>query len=114
MKIVISNELYDIPNGIGLLKTLYGENYKNLPEEFKHKDLKKSWKEYKGIPKNLYLMSKSTDLETIELAVKLLEKENIKYYNNFKNVYNLGSFTKELNNIKVFLTIKEIQWNNYK
>lgn len=114
MRLVIEKEEYDLPYGISLLKTLHGDDYNNLPEDFKHEEIKKCWEKYKGIPTKLYSMTKSTDVETLELAVKLFEEEKIKFFQKHKTIWNSGGTEKVLSSVKVFLTIDEQKWNNYK
>jgi ferritin-like protein len=111
---VIEKEEYDLPYGISLLKTLHGNDYNNLPEDFKHEEIKKLWEDYKGIPKKLYKMTQSKDVETLELAVRLLEKDKIKFFQQYMNIWNSGETEKVLTSVKVFLTIDQQRWNNYK
>lgn len=86
--IYIKGNLYDMKNGIGLAKTLYGNDYDKLPEGLKHEDIKNEWDEYEGIEQNLYLMSLSQDQETIDLTIEILRSKNIpfKYYERHKLV----------------------------
>lgn len=77
MSVIINNKEYDINEGIRYLKTIYTTDYEKLPKELKHKEIKDNWDKYEGISKKLYLMSKSEDKETLELAKDILEKENI-------------------------------------
>jgi ferritin-like protein len=114
MRLVIEKEEYDLPYGISLLKTLHGDNYNDLPEDFKHKEIKKRWEKYKGIPKKLYSMTKSRDVETLELAIKLLEEEKTKFFQKHNTIWTSGGTEKVLSSVKVFLTIDEQRWNNYK
>jgi ferritin-like protein len=111
---VIEKEEYDLPYGISLLKTLHGNDYNDLPEDFKHEEIKKLWEDYKGIPKKLYKMIQSKDVETLELAVRLLEKDKIKFFQQYMNIWNSGETEKVLTSVKVFLTINEQTWSNYK
>jgi ferritin-like protein len=114
MRLVIETEEYDLPYGISLLKTLHGNDYNDLPEDFKHEEIKKLWEDYKGIPKKLYKMTQSKDVETLELAVRLLEKDKIKFFQQYMNIWNSGETEKVLTSVKVFLTINEQTWSNYK
>ena len=114
MRLVIEKEEYDLPYGISLLKTLHGDDYNDLPEDFKHKEIKKHWEKYKGIPKKLYSMTKSRDVETLELAIKLLEEEKTKFFQKHNTMWTSGGTEKVLSSVKVFLTIDEQRWNNYK
>jgi hypothetical protein len=114
MRLVIEKEEYDLPYGISLLKTLHGNDYNNLPEDFKHEEIKKLWEDYKGIPKKLYKMTQSKDVETLELAVRLLEKDKIKFFQEYRTNWTSGGTEKVLNSVKVFLTIDQQRWNNYK
>jgi ferritin-like protein len=111
---VIEKEEYDLPYGISLLKTLHGNDYNNLPEDFKHEEIKKFWEDYKGIPKKLYKMTQSKDVETLELAVRLLEKDKIKFFQDYRTNWTSGGIEKVLNSVKVFLTIDQQRWSNYK
>lgn len=114
MRLVIEKEEYDLPYGISLLKTLHGNDYNDLPEYFKHEEIKKLWEDYKGIPKKLYKMTQSKDVETLELAVRLLEKDKIKFFQDHRTHWTSGGTEKVLTSVKVFLTIDQQRWNNYK
>lgn len=114
MRLVIEKEEYNLPYGISLLKTLHGNDYNDLPEYFKHEEIKKLWEYYKGIPKKLYKMTQSKDVETLELAVRLLEKDKIKFFQDHRTHWTSGGTEKVLNSVNVFLTIDQQRWNNYK
>ena len=98
MSVIINNKEYDINEGIRYLKTIYTTDYKKLPKELKHKEVKNNWDKYEGISKKLYLMSKSKDVETLELAKDILEKENIiadyeyDYNTKLKQIYKLNNY----------------------
>lgn len=79
MRLVIGNKIYDFESGIPLLKTLYGNIYSKIPNDFKHDEIKKRWKLYKGIPLKLYEMSKSKDSEILLLASKTLKELRVKH-----------------------------------
>ena len=102
MSVIINNKEYDINEGIRYLKTIYTTDYEKLPKELKHKEIKDNWDKYEGISKKLYLMSKSKDVETLELAKDILEKENI--IADYEYDYN----TK----LKQIILFKIRQWNN--
>ena len=114
MKIVIGNKIYSMSHGIELLKTLHGDNYKDLPNAFKHEELKAEWDKYNGVPIKLYQMSQSKDTETLQLCLKLLDQEGIKSYKDYKNVWRQGNVSEELYKIILFLTKDDEKWNNYK
>lgn len=102
MSIVIKNELYNFDQGIGLLKTLYGDDYKNIPKDFKHRDVKNEWDKYHGISNKLYQMSKSTDPEILDLCAKMLEAENILFDLQTRNIWNKGEYKKITHKIIIF------------
>lgn len=106
MKIVISNKQYNMKNGIGLLKTLYENDYNAIPESFKHNDIKAEWDCYDGISKKLYTMSQSNDHETLQLCIEILKQEKIlhdaQYYNKWSGA---GQYVKEIRSITVFQTL---------
>lgn len=77
--IVINGEEYNYKNGISFIKTKYSENYDEIPEKLKHKEIKKRWSKYPRVPDNLQSMVKSKDRETLELACKLLDDLGITY-----------------------------------
>jgi len=77
--IVINGEEYNYQNGISFIKTKYSENYDEIPEKLKHKEIKKRWSKYPRVPDNLQSMVKSKDRETLELACKLLDDLGITY-----------------------------------
>lgn len=112
MNLVINKKIYNLPHGIGLLKTLHGGDYNNLPEHFKHEEIKKIWDNYEGIPKKIYEMTQSDDVEMLELVIKLLGEK--KYFKETRNIYGKNGFEEVLYKVKVFLTKDEEQWNNYK
>ena len=77
--IVINGEEYNYKNGISFIKTKYSENYDEIPEKLKNKEIKKRWSKYPRVPDNLQSMVKSKDRETLELACKLLDDLGITY-----------------------------------
>lgn len=111
MSVIINNEEYDINEGIRYLKTIYTTNYEELPEELKNKELKNNWDKYEGISKKLYLMSKSTEIEILELAKKILEEEKIevdyKYHNSYMRSVDYKPLLKE-----IILFKPKNEWNN--
>lgn len=114
MRIVIGNESYSMNHGIGLLKTLHGDKYENIPNSFKHKELKAEWDKYNGVPIKLYQMSKSKDTETLILCSKLLDEANIVYSKDYKTVWSMSKREEVLNEIAIFLTKNQERWNNFK
>jgi hypothetical protein len=59
-------------------------------------------------------MIQSKDVETLELAVRLLEKDKIKFFQDYRTNWTSGGTEKVLNSVNVFLTIDQQRWNNYK
>jgi len=115
MKLVIKKEIYDLKNGIGLLKTLYGDNYDTIPQDFKDECVRKEWDKYQGIPKKLYKMSRSEDPEVLELCSKMLDEKKVEHYKQHKNIWDItGVKENVLHSIKVFLTEQDKRWNSYK
>ena len=114
MRIVIGNESYSMNHGIGLLKTLHGDKYENIPNSFKHEELKAEWDKYNGVPTKLYQMSKSKDTETLILCSKLLDEANIVYSKDYKTVWTSREPEKVLSRIVIFLTKNQERWNNFK
>lgn len=115
MKLVIENKEYSLPYGIMLLKTLHGDDYNNLSEDFKHEEIEKVWEKHKAIPKKLYVMSKSQDPETLELCCKMLDEKKVKHYKEHINIWGTTGIKENvLHRVKIFLTIEEEKWNNYK
>lgn len=82
---IIKGFKYSLKQGIRFLKTTVTNNYDKLPEDFKDEEVKNSWDLYEGIPLKLYQMTLSKDEETVQLAIKLLEENNIPYV--LKNPY---------------------------
>lgn len=102
MSIVIKNELYNFDQGIGLLKTLYGNDYSNIPKDFKHKDVKAEWDKYQDISSKLYQMSKSEDPEILDLCAKMLESENILFDLETRSIWTKGGYKKVTYKITIF------------
>jgi len=86
---IIKHKKYSLKQGIRFLKTTVTNNYDELPEDFKDKEVKDSWDLYEGVPLKLYQMTQSDDEETIQLAIKLLGESNIGY--TLKNPYNYNT-----------------------
>ena len=82
---IIKSDNYSLKQGIRFLKTTVTNNYDELPEDFKDEEVKNSWDLYEGVPLKLYQMTQSKDEETVQLAIKLLEENNIPYV--LKNPY---------------------------
>jgi len=114
MNLVIGNQIYDLENGIGLLKTLYQNDYNDLDEDLKDPIIEELWDKYQGIPKKLYIMSESKDPETLELCVKMLDEKGIKNYTEFHNAWENGGITKKLYRVKVFLNEYDKMYKCYK
>ena len=114
MRIVIGNESYSMNHGIGLLKTLHGDKYENIPNSFKHEELKAEWDKYNGVPTKLYQMSKSKDTETLILCSKLLDESNVVYFKDYKTVWSMSKTEEVLNEIVLFLTKNQERRNNFK
>ena len=110
MSVIINNKEYDINEGIRYLKTIYTTDYEKLPKELKHKEIKDNWDKYEGISKKLYLMSKSEDKETLELAKDILEENKIEakyiYYSSYVSPVDSKSL------VKTITIFKTKQWNN--
>ena len=114
MNLVIGKQIYDLENGIGLLKTLYQNDYNALDEDLKDPIIEELWDKYQGIPKKLYIMSESKDVETLELCVKMLDEKGIKNYKEYTNTWENGEITKKLYTVKVFLNEYDKRYRNYK
>ena len=100
--IVINGEEYNYQNGISFIKTKYSENYDEIPEKLKNKEIKKRWSKYPRVPDNLQSMVKSKDPETLELACKLLDDLGITYSTTKSWDWNSGPRTEYLTGIKLF------------
>lgn len=112
MSVIINNEEYDIDEGIRYLKTIYTTDYKKLPKELKHKEVKDNWDKYEGISKKLYLMSKSEDVETVQLAKNILEENKIEAkYTYWKDFQFIGD-TRGNHLVKTITIFKTKKWNN--
>ena len=98
----IKGNLYSIPEGIGLAKTLYGNDYDKLPEGLKHDFMKKDWDKYEGIDQNLYYMTLSRDEETINLALQILKTKEIKFKYTESHRYVNDEYVKVVSKIHVF------------
>jgi len=106
MRIVINSKVYDLRNGIGLLKTLYENDYSAIPEELKHEQLENRWGVYEGIPKKLYTMSQSSDAETLELSIELLKKDDIKHHVRYTSTWDGNSnLIKRVSAVTIFETV---------
>ena len=106
MRIVINSKVYDLKNGIGLLKTLYENDYSAIPEDLKDEQLESRWDVYEGIPKKLYTMSQSSDTETLELCIELLKKDNIKHHVRHTNTWDRSSnLIKKVSAVTIFETV---------
>lgn len=114
MNIVIGKKIYDLENGIGLLKTLYENDYNALNEDLKDPIIEELWDKYQGIPKKLYIMSQSEDVETLELCVKLLDENGIKHYKDYTNIWGNGESVKVLYSVEVFLNEWSKIYRHYK
>jgi len=116
----IKGNLYGIPEGIGLAKTLYGNDYDKLPEGLKHDFMKKDWDKYEGIDQNLYYMTLSEDEETINLALQILKTKEIKFKYTERHRYINNEYIKVVSKIYVFPSRKNKDygldsnqlWNN--
>ena len=98
----IKGNLYSIPEGIRLAKTLYGDDYDKLPEGLKHDFMKKDWDKYEGIDQNLYYMTLSRDEETINLALQILKSKGIKFKYTEGHRYINDEYIKVVSKIHVF------------
>ena len=100
--IVINGEEYNYKNGISFIKTKYSENYDEIPEKLKNKEIKKRWSKYPRVPDNLQSMVKSKDRETLELACKLLDDLGITYSTATSWDWNSNQRTTYLTSITLF------------
>lgn len=114
MNLVIGKQIYDLENGIGLLKTLYENDYNALDEDLKDPIIEELWDKYQRIPKKIYLMSESKDPEILELCVKMLDEKGIKNYKEYINTWENGDMTKKLYTVKVFLNEYDKRYKTYK
>lgn len=77
--IQIDKQLYDIKNGISLIKTIYGNAYDKIPKGLQHPDIKNEWDAYKGVDFKLYQMTKSHDPEVLKVALEILRSKKIPF-----------------------------------